>query len=199
MIKQIKKTIHHLWWFLTIIGCLSIVFGIIAIFYTNPTLNGLVNLISIFIIILALAGLFDSFYGLEYDSSSWLLVILDLLFLSVGIYFFKNPNISLDFFISLIGWILIIKGIGDLTTGLIFSFFPREKFWWSISGIINLFVAFIIWKYPLNSAIAAVWVLGFYFLINGIIILNKAISAKVVFYECQKTINPPRKSSKKKK
>ena len=100
------------------------------------------------------------------------------LLIILGIVLFLNPTISVTTLAFVIGWVVMLRGIGDLILSAIFPSHSRSKLLWRLSGVVNIIASLVIWFFPTTSAQVFTIVIGCYAIINGAMLLWNAFELR---------------------
>jgi uncharacterized membrane protein HdeD (DUF308 family) len=147
------------WWVFLITG-IAWLWVALIILRLNATS---VTAISIMFGIVAIAAGFNEFIGMSRSTTGWKIArgILGTLFIVAGIVAFFKPAGTFVALASLFAWIVLFKGIFDVTLALVG---PKVGLWWMILivGIVEILLAFWAAGYFRGSAILLVaWVAVF--------------------------------------
>jgi uncharacterized membrane protein HdeD (DUF308 family) len=101
-------------------------------------------------------------------SKWWLLLLRGLAAIVVGIIAFMQPNAALIALVLVLGAYSFVAGALAFTAAL--TGFGGDR-WWALlfEGILGLVVAFVIWFWPLTSAMAFVYFVAAWFIASGIL------------------------------
>jgi uncharacterized membrane protein HdeD (DUF308 family) len=185
MLKDLKEGATSMWWLLVITSVASIVFGIATLFMPGVTLVSLIVLFALYLLVNGIVELIYGFNAVERDELWWLSTLIGVALIGVSVYLVKNPAINASVFVLMLGWILVIRGVYDITIG---TFFAEHKVSWIISGILGIVTGIMIWVYPVSGSLAFVWVLGLYALINGAIVLSSALTVRSTYKKIMKSL-----------
>ena len=142
-------------------------FGILALLLPLVTLATLVLLFGVYALVDGVVSLFGALAGWQHRENRWLLFLEGLIGLGAGFVTLRSPVITavvLIFFIA--AWALatgVLRIIGAIRL-------RREipgEFWLALSGIASVTFAFLVMLRPAAGALAMVWVIGWYALFMG--------------------------------
>lgn len=167
MIAQTSTNHTVQWWLLTLQGITAILFGIAAVFWPGLTLATLVYIFSAYIVAAGLISLLDSFMNIGKHQAWILTMALGLVQLAVGVYLLRNPIVSFQVIILLLGFSFIINGVIEAVSALAANHSSTTRTLHIISAALYVIVGVYILVQPLNGSIAFVWVLGLVALFNG--------------------------------
>lgn len=159
-------------------GIATLLFGVAAVFWPGITLVTLVYLFSAFVLVYGVIDLVTGIGALFHSDKSVLSrilgIVVGVLFVGVGVYLIRHPQISFATLILLIGFSFLVRGIIEVAVGL----FEEGPSWYRVAMIIlGLLVALagiLILFQPVAGGVAFVWILGVYALISGPIMIAVA-------------------------
>jgi uncharacterized membrane protein HdeD (DUF308 family) len=180
MLQKIKKIASNLWWLLVVSSIASIIFGTVALLMPGLTIALLVEMFAGLILIIGIVQIIHGFAFVGMDKSVWITLSLGILLSAMGTYLILHPVISIVAFVVVATWILLVDGIMKIIIGMLSL---NHKASWIFSGILGIIAGIVIFIYPGAGTLAFVWVLGAYALINGIIMLSRAIAVRIAYRE----------------
>jgi uncharacterized membrane protein HdeD (DUF308 family) len=148
-------------------GILAICFGILAFLLPLVTLATLVLLFGVYALIDGVFSLFAALTGWQHRENRWLLLLEGLIGLGAALVTLRSPGITavvLIFFIA--AWALgtgVLRIIGAIRLRREIS----GEFWLALSGIASVAFAFFVMLRPAAGALAMIWVIGWYALFTG--------------------------------
>lgn len=178
MFQKAQKVIDNLWWMFVLQGILTIIFGLVALFLPGVTLVTLVYLAAIYILALSAVVLVQALLRLSKDSAWWFLGLIGVVGVGVGLYLMSNPQVAIGTFLGIVGLLLLLRGIFDLFLSAYMIKSRDGRILWAISGVVGIIASIVIWRYPVQTGVAFIWVLGLYALIAGIVSLTYAYRAR---------------------
>jgi uncharacterized membrane protein HdeD (DUF308 family) len=161
-------------------GVITLLFGVAVVFWPSLTLAILVYLAGAYILV---SGIAHIFHGLSTTSTNkwWALTaLLGVTELGFGVYILRHPAESFSVFISLIGFILIIRGVIELVSALFDPQSSDTNRGLSVfTGLFAIVVGIVVLDQKAAAGIAFVWLLGIYAITVGIIELMVARSVEL--------------------
>jgi uncharacterized membrane protein HdeD (DUF308 family) len=148
-------------------GIAAMLFGLFAIVQPGITLSALVLLFGIYALIDGSFALAASFTGWGHRDDRWLLVLEGLVGMAAGIITLTAPlltAVALIFFIA--AWAMG-TGILKIVEAIRLRNEIRGEFWLALSGIASVIFAFLVMTRPAAGALAMAWVIGWYALFVG--------------------------------
>lgn len=181
MAKDIEKVVtNDLWGLAVAEGVLAILFGIAALFWPGATVLLIVILFAIFALVWGIIELVKGLLSIGVRSTWWLELVFGLLTIGLGVYLIRNPAVSLLALLVLVGLTFIVRGVVDLIEG-IFSQNPivkETRLLRIIAGIIGIVAGIIVFRQPVASGLAFVWIVGLYSIIEGVFLATVAIKTR---------------------
>lgn len=182
MASKIREFASSLWWLFTIQGTITIIFGLVALFWPGLTLATLVVLFSLFIVVYGLADLISAFIRMKNDSGWWLSLAAGVAALIIGTFLISNINIAYISFAILAGLFFVIRGILDIVVAVTIEE-GEDKLLWIFAGILALIAGIVIWLFPYIGGVTFVWVLGLYAVIRGAVDIALAVRTNAVSHD----------------
>ncbi len=160
-------------------GVVSILFGIVALFWPGLTVALLVILFSIFILIWGVIGIIVSISSTSTDKFWWLELIFSILAIGLAVYLLRNPVVAALIWIFAIGLTFLVRGVVDILEGL----FDRNRTGGDrvlafILGALGIVAGIITLLYPVSAGLAVVWIIGLYALLYGSLLIAFSFRAK---------------------
>lgn len=168
LLSKEKKIAKEMWWLMVLTSIVSIIFGLVALFWPGLTLATLIFTYAIFVIVAGAVALFESVMNIKKDPLWWLALLFALFNIIVGVYLVRNPLVAGAVFVLFLALYVFVQSIIDLVVA---SYATKEegRWLWVVTGILGLVAGFTIFMFPVTSSIAFVWVLGAYTLVHGVV------------------------------
>jgi len=118
----------------------------------------------------------EAAFGMETQALPWWLILIEgVLAIVIGILLFTSPATMVSSLVIFLGLYWLVKGIFDLIS----MFIDHTAWGWKLfMGIIGILAGLVILRHPLVSTVAVpaifTWILGFYAILAGIIMLIQA-------------------------
>ena len=160
-------------------GVVSILFGIVALFWPGLTVGLLVILFSIFILIWGIIGIIVSIASASTDKFWWLELILSILAIGLAVYLLRNPVEAAIIWIFTVGLTFLVRGVVDILEGLFDgNRTGGDRVLPFIHGALGIVAGIIILIYPASAGLAVVWIIGLYALLYGAFLIAFSFRAK---------------------
>lgn len=166
---DIQKTIRKLWSTVAVGGVAGIIFGLIAMLWPHLTLSFFIYLFSIFILVVSVIVLGQSFTNIQANRLWWLSMIFAICGISIGLFILLNPSVAQAVLAILLAVYIFSQSLLDLVVAS-YSDDRNTKAPVIIIGILGVIFGFIVLLYPRLATEAMVWVVGLYVLVHSIVI-----------------------------
>jgi uncharacterized membrane protein HdeD (DUF308 family) len=180
MLESAKEYVKDLWWLIILQGIVTVLFGVVALFMPGLTLTSLLLLFGAYILVVGVIEIVHGFVDIGKNSSWWFSLLVGVVLLGTSIYLIRNPGTALTVFVIVVGALLLARGVFDFVIATFFVGRSDNRWLWAISGVIGVVAGVVVWRYPLGSSLAFVWVLGFYAVLAGIISIAYALRIRTV-------------------
>jgi uncharacterized membrane protein HdeD (DUF308 family) len=160
-------------------GAFSILAGILVLVWPKLTLATLVFLISVWLLISGVFSLVESIRSIKKGGWAWLaLGGLGLLQLGVGAYLVQRPGVTALTVVTLLGLLFVMQGFVFVArTFLTPNIDGGQRALSMVFAILSLVAGVWVWRYPLQSGLAFVWLVGLYAIISGTLQIAAASQA----------------------
>jgi uncharacterized membrane protein HdeD (DUF308 family) len=152
-----------------------VLFGILAITRPGITLAVLVLLFGIYAVVDGCLALFAAIGGWSHREDRWLLLLEGFIGIGAGILTLRAPGITavaLLFFIA--AWALA-TGVLRIVAAIRLRKEITGEFWLALSGIASVVFAFLVMMNPAAGALAIAWLIGWYALFLGVMLVMLSI------------------------
>ena len=160
-------------------GVVSILFGIVALFWPGLTVGLLIILFSIFILVWGVIGIIVSISSTSTDKFWWLELIFSILAIGLAVYLLRNPVVAAMIWIFSIGLTFLVRGVVDILEGLFDgNRTGGDRVLAFILGALGIVAGIITLIYPVSAGLAVVWIIGLYALLYGSLLIAFSFRAK---------------------
>ena len=159
------------WWVLLFRGMLAIVFGILALRLPLLTLTTLVLLFGVYAAIDGGLSMVGALTGWGHRENRWLLLLEGLIGVGASFVMLRSPvttAVALTFFIA--AWALA-TGTLKIVQAIRLRREISGEFWLALSGILSVAFAFLIMLRPVAGTLTIIWVIGWYALVMGVVLI----------------------------
>jgi uncharacterized membrane protein HdeD (DUF308 family) len=158
------------WWAVALRGVFAILFGLVALFLTGPTILSLVLFFSAYMLVDGVFGIVAAVRAAR-QGERWVLLVLEgILNIAVGIIALVMPGLTVIAFVLLLAaWSLVS---GGLMIGAAFRLSKDHGRWWLVvAGIVSIIFGVLLAIAPVIGAVVLTWWLGAYALAFGVALL----------------------------
>ena len=156
------------WWIMMLRGFLAVLFAMLALFWTNLTLEILIVLFAVFAIGEGFFAIIASIQAAK-EHEGWGLFLLEgVLGIVAGVFVLHWPEISVIIFVYFIAFWALATGILELLMSGMKELSSVAKTMIMIVGILSIILGVAVLVYPLQTVYLLIWFLGIYALIGGI-------------------------------
>jgi uncharacterized membrane protein HdeD (DUF308 family) len=165
------------WWAVALRGVFAILFGLVALFLTGPTILSLVLFFSAYMVVDGMFGIIAAVRAARQGERWGLLVLEGLLNIAVGVIALFMPGLTVIAFVLLLAaWSLVS---GGLMVGAAFRLSKDYGRWWlAIAGVVSIVFGVLLAIAPVIGAVVLTWWLGGYALAFGIALLVLAFQLR---------------------
>jgi uncharacterized membrane protein HdeD (DUF308 family) len=165
------------WWALALRGVFAVLFGLVALFATGPTILSLVLLFSAYMLVDGIFGIVAGARAAGRGQRWGWLVLEGLANIAIGVIAFLWPGLTvLAFVLMLAAWSLVT---GALMIVAAFRLNPEYGRGWLIfSGVVSLLFGIALVVAPMIGAVVLTWWLGAYAIVFGIGLLVLAFKLR---------------------
>lgn len=155
------------WWLFAVRGVIGIVFGALAFLRPELTLFALVGMFGIYALLDGVVSLGGAF-TLTGSRYFWWLLFEGIVGIAAGLVTFLMPGLAaLSLLIVLAVW-LIFGGIFRIAGAIELRKEIRHEWLYIVSGAVSIIAGAITLYGPFQTALAWVWVIGFYAILFGL-------------------------------
>jgi uncharacterized membrane protein HdeD (DUF308 family) len=175
---EMAEFLEKTWWIAVLRGIIAVLFGIFAL--VNPEGAG-VLLVFIFGIFLLVDGLLNVIGSMVYYRSAvdwWVLLVVGVLELGVAMVTFAHPEITGTVLAILIGLWALFKGVIELMAGIAFREEIEGEWILILTGVLTIVFGIFALLLPFTESTAAIFLLGLYAMLNGVLWMVIGFEAK---------------------
>jgi len=173
-----KKLMKKYWWVMMLRGIIALIFALLAVFWTELTLEILVVLFAIFAIGEGFFAIASSIEASKKHEQWGLFLLEGVLGLVVGLLILSWPGISVVIFVYLIAMWALVTGLMEIWIGGSAELGPTAKSMIVLVGILSLILGVVMLAYPGATITVLIWLLGIYAFIVGIAMVIFSLEIK---------------------
>jgi uncharacterized membrane protein HdeD (DUF308 family) len=159
------------WWVLLLKGIAAVLFGFLAFRLPIVTLAALVLMFGVYALVDGVFSLGAAVAGWRHQENRWLLLLEGLIGLGAAFVTLTTPAltaVALVFFIAI--WALA-TGVLKIIEAIRLRKEISGEFWLALSGLASVAFAFLVMLRPAAGALALVWLIGWYALFMGTMLI----------------------------
>lgn len=163
---ELAKRMKELWWIYVLQGVVTLLLGMIALFWPGLGLITLLYAITFYAIVVGVIDLVFGFGTIRINRTWWLNVLSGLVLIGIAAYLLRNPTVALVTFAALLGAVFVVRGLLE-TVSTILAGKVKDHILMLVAGLLAIFAGIVIWVYPVEGSLSYVWVLGMFAVIRG--------------------------------
>lgn len=161
-------------------GVVAVLFGIFALVWPQLTVATFAILVAVWLFVEGVINVVRGVMGIGKGHGWIFTMLLAVVQLGVGAYLIQRPALTAATMVALIAIALVVQGVVSIIVPL---FEGKDasagtKTLTVFVGVLSLLAGILIWRYPVDTALAFVWVLGLYSLITGPIWIAMGLDVK---------------------
>lgn len=173
------------WWVAALRGVLGILFGVLALMWPGLTLLTLVALFAVYAMLGGIASVIGAISHRKGDEDWWIPLLLGLVSIGAAVVAVVNPVLTTLVLVMVIAANALVSGVLDIVAAARLRREIQGEWMLALSGIASVVFGALVFLYPLAGAIAMVWLISIYAIINGALLLSLAIRARTVTARAQ--------------
>lgn len=165
-------------WTLALRGVIAILFGVLALIWPALTLVALVALFAAYALLGGIVSVIGAIKHRTADSKWWLLLLLGVVGIVAGLITLANPGLTALVLILIIGANALVTGVLDLVLAVQWRRSGKHIGLLVLSGIVSILFGGLVLAYPGSGALAMIWLISFYAILTGILLLTLALQIR---------------------
>lgn len=166
---------HSTWWLGLVQAVAAIFFGIAVIFWPGLVMNTFIVLFGAFLLTWGVVELVRGFMDVGRGGTWWLTLLFGAVTLGIGLYLVRHTGSTFNTVITLVGIVLIVRGILDIVAAFLEDITVTNKSLWTYIGIVGIVLGIIVLGQSASNGLGFVWLVGLYALLFGA--LDLAVAA----------------------
>ena len=158
------------WWSLVLRGIVLIGFGIIALAWPDITLLVMVSLFGVFVIIDGILASVGAVVNRQAHERWWVSLLGGLAGIGIGVLIIGWPDITALALLYVIGAWAFVIGVFAVFAPLTFRGEIQHSWLYVLGGLISIGIGIALFAYPVEGALALVWLIGIYAIVLGLIV-----------------------------
>jgi uncharacterized membrane protein HdeD (DUF308 family) len=166
------QSLRNAAWAPIVRGILSILFGVAAFSVPNTALSILVAFFGVYAL---LAGILEIYAAatLAAEHQAWLgMLFQGILGIAAAIIAYRAPGLTATALLYVVAAWAILRGILEIATAYALRQLIPGEWATAVSGVISIALGFLLIAYPQPGLLAWVWVIGFYAILYGVLMIS---------------------------
>jgi uncharacterized membrane protein HdeD (DUF308 family) len=168
------STLAGHWGLVLFRGIVSILFGFAALIWPGLTLFALVILFGAYALVDGVAALVIAMHNRGRPGFG-VLIALGLIGIAAGVLTFLYPGITAVALLGVIAAWAILSGVAGIVAAIVLRKELEGEWVLILSGVVSLVFAVLLLLNPRAGAIAVAWMIGFYAILSGIMLVALAL------------------------
>jgi uncharacterized membrane protein HdeD (DUF308 family) len=185
--RSLVKSLIDRWWLFLVRGILAILFGVLTLFRPGAALAVVVLLFGAWALVDGIHALVMSFSG----HRSWQLALIGVLGIAAGVITFGWPGITLVGLYAVVAVWAIAHGIVEIELAVELRHEIRGEGWLILGGISSILFGVLLIALPAAGVMALIWLLAFYALWFGGVMLLVAFRLRDVHNQWPRVVGTP--------
>lgn len=173
MLDQLARN----WWVLALRGAFAILFGILAWIWPGITVWALVILFGAYALVDGVFSIGAAIKGVPGQSRIWMAVI-GACGIVAGIIAFVWPGITSLALLMLIAAWAVVTGVFEIIAAIALRKEIEGEAWYIVSGAVSILFGFLLFVWPVEGALAVIWIIGLFSIIFGVVMIASAYRLK---------------------
>lgn len=170
-------TLARNWWMVLLQGIFAVLFGVLAVVLTGPTLATLILLFGAYALVDGVMVLLGALFGPPDGAAGaagtprWVRALQGLLGIIVGIVTFVWPQLTALTLLYVIAFWAIVTGIAEIVFAVQFRKEIPNEVSLIISGAASTIFGLLLILFPREGALSVIWLIGIFAIIYGVILI----------------------------
>ena len=166
------------WWMFAWRGAVAVLFGVLAWMWPGLTLLWLVAMFAAYTILGGGAAIVSSVRHRQADQGWWLIMLWGIISVAAGILAIFYPGLTALALVLLMGATALVTGIFDIVVAIRLRKVLRREWLLILSGVVAIAFGVLVLFFPGAGALALVWLISFYAVLSGVLLLSLAWQAR---------------------
>jgi uncharacterized membrane protein HdeD (DUF308 family) len=173
-----KELLARSWWMLALQGLVAVLFGMLALLWPGLTLLWLVALFAAYAIISGAVALYGAVTNRTMDKGWWLILLLGLVSVAAGVLAIFYPDLTALALVLLMGVNALFTGALQIAVAVRVRKAVRNEWLLVLAGLASIVFGGFVLAFPGAGALALVWLVSFYAVLSGVLLLSLAFRVK---------------------
>ena len=159
-------------------GAAALLFGILALLWPGATLLVLVALFAAYALISGGAAIVAAIRHRNEDRGWWLVLLLGIVSIAAGVLAIFNPEITIFVLVLLMGANALVTGVLQISIAIRLRKQIEREWLLALAGAVSIVFAVLVFLFPAAGAFAMVFMVSFYAMLTGFLLLTLAFRAR---------------------
>jgi uncharacterized membrane protein HdeD (DUF308 family) len=170
-VTEMDKILSRSWWMLALRGAISILFGVLALFWPGLTLLGLIALFTVYALLYGAVSVIGAVQNRKKEEDWWLLLLIGMVGLVAGAIALLHPALTALILVMVMGANALLSGMLDIVIAIRLRKTMNNERLLILNGIVSILFGIAVLLFPGAGALALVWLIGFYAMLAGVLLL----------------------------
>ena len=166
------------WWMLALRGALAVIVGMLMLSLPGVTMVAIVALFAAYTLLAGGAAIFAALRHRATDERWWLVLLNGLAGVAVGAIAMFYPGLTALVFVLLLASFALTTGVLEIVLAVRLRKSIEREWMLALSGAVSVIFGAAVLIAPVAGALAFVWLLSFYAVTSGVILLAFAFRAR---------------------
>jgi uncharacterized membrane protein HdeD (DUF308 family) len=159
-------------------GIVALLFGLLAVVWPDLTLLWLVAMFAAYAIISGAVALYGAVKNRAMDKGWWLILFLGLVSVAAGVLAIFYPGLTALMLVLLMGANALVTGALQIAVAIRLRKAVSNEWLLVLSGVASIVFGGLVLIFPGAGALALVWLISFYAVLSGVLLLSLAFRVK---------------------
>lgn len=175
---MLTQVFSALWWIVLLRGLIGIAFGLFALFSPGATLAVLVAFFAAWVLVDGIFTLIHALRARRESKNWWLFLIEGVLGVAIGVLAWNAPGITALILLFYVAVWAIMSGVSRIGLAIRLRDEIQGELWLALGGVASILFGFLLIARPGAGALAVLWLIGLFALVNGLLLVLFAFKAK---------------------
>ncbi|MFC9974156.1 HdeD family acid-resistance protein [Spirillospora sp. NPDC127200] len=161
------------WWVLALRGAFAILFGVVAWIWPGITVWALVLLFGAYALVDGVFSLVGAFTGGTGQSRGWM-AVSGVAGIILGIMALAWPGVTGLVLLMLIAAWAVVTGVMEIVAAIALRKEIEGEWLYALTGAVSVLFGVLLFVWPASGALAVVWMIGFFAILFGALMLGAA-------------------------
>jgi len=180
------RSIAHNWWLIALRGVAAIILGVLCFVSPATTILALVIVFGIYALADGVLAVIVSFQIREAFDQWWVVLLEGLAGILVGILALTHLVVTAEALLLVIAFWAVFTGIMEIIAAIYFRREIDNEWLLVLTGILSVILGVLLVAFPQAGSVAVIWVIGFYAIFFGVLMLFFAFEVRGLAQQLKK-------------